>query len=152
LLALENSSNVNADQTVVFRFLGSVAHQAPSRSELAKKVDRGHSMADRQCGQLLAADKEQLIGHDHEPTGSQFDQGCEGDLDLAFAACMEDMELQPEGARRCLQGSRKRLSNTGIGRVDEQGHARRAGHYLMQQLEPLRPYLYIQASYARQVA
>ena len=86
LLALENSSDVNADQTVVFPFIASVAYQPPSRSELAKKVDRGHRMADRQCGQLFAAGNEQLIGHHHEPTGSQFDQRCECSLDLAFAA------------------------------------------------------------------
>src|SRR5262245_55087826 len=102
LFALENSADINADQTVVFPVIASVAHQAPSRSELAKKVDRGHRMADRQCGQLFAAGNEQLIGHDHEPTGSQFDQGCECNLDLAFAACMEDMKLQPEDARCCL--------------------------------------------------
>ena len=96
-------------------------------------------MADRQCGQLFVVGKEEWIGHDHEPTGSQFNQGCECSLDLACAACMEDMELQPEGARRCLHGSRRRLSNTGIGRVDEQGHVRRAGHHLMQHLEQLRP-------------
>ena len=65
---------------------------------------------------------------------------------------MENMELQPEGARRCLQGPRKRLSNSGICRIDEHGNVRRAGHHLMQHLEPLRPYLYIQAGHARQVA
>ena len=86
LLPLENSSDANTDQTVVFRFIASVAHQAPSRGELAKKVDRGHRMADRQCGQLFGAGKEQLIRHDYEPTGSQFDQRCECSLDLAFAA------------------------------------------------------------------
>ena len=109
LLGLENSSDVNADQTVVFPFIASVAYQPPSRSELAKKVDRGHRMADRQCGQLFAAGNEQLIGHHHEPTGSQFDQRCECSLDLAFAACMEDMELQPEDARRCM-GAREKGS------------------------------------------
>src|SRR5262245_23689174 len=73
LFALENSADISADQTVVFPVIASVAHQAPSRSELAKNVDRGHRMADRQCGQLFVADKEEWIGHDHEPTGSQFD-------------------------------------------------------------------------------
>ena len=33
---------------------GPVAHQAAGRGELAKLVDRGHRVAERQCGELFA--------------------------------------------------------------------------------------------------
>jgi hypothetical protein len=52
---------------------------------------------------LFAPGSEETIGADHERTCSQFDQGCERGVDLAFAACMEDMELQPESVRHHLQ-------------------------------------------------
>ena len=63
-------------------------------------------MAERQCGELFAPADEEWIGADHEPAGSQLDQGCEDRIEVAFGAGMQDMELQPEGAGRRLQVSR----------------------------------------------
>ena len=51
------------------------------------------------------------IGADHERAGPQLDQGCEGRIDVAFGAGMQDMELQPEGAGRRLQVSRLGLGS-----------------------------------------
>ena len=62
-------------------------------------------MADRQCDELFAPADEEWIGADHERAGSQLDQGCEGRVEVAFGACVQDMELQPEGAGRRLQVS-----------------------------------------------
>ena len=80
-----------------------VAHQAAGRGELAILVDRGHRVAERQCGELLAPADEECIGADHEPAGPQLGQGCKDRIEVAFGAGMQDMELQPEGAGRRLQ-------------------------------------------------
>jgi hypothetical protein len=44
LVALENSSHVVPDQTVVFRFTPAVADQSAGSDELTKFVDRGQRM------------------------------------------------------------------------------------------------------------
>ena len=62
-------------------------------------------MADRQCGELFAPAIEECIGADHERACPQLDQGCEGRVEVAFGARMQDMELQPEGAGRRLHVS-----------------------------------------------
>src|SRR6267378_1258604 len=62
------------------------------------------------------------------------------------------MELQSEGARRRLQGSQKALSNTRTGGIDQQSNDGRCGYQFAQQLQPLRPHLYVQVRYAGQVA
>src|SRR5262249_33128815 len=58
-LAFENSSGVNADLTIVIRLTGSVAQQAAGRGERAILMDRGHRVAERQCGELFASGREE---------------------------------------------------------------------------------------------
>src|SRR5262245_24871 len=45
-LALEDAAGVYASQTVEFRFIASIAHQAAGRDELAILVDCRHSVAE----------------------------------------------------------------------------------------------------------
>src|SRR5688572_20648499 len=54
LLALENPAGVDADLPVTVRNTASVAHQTTGRGELAVLENRGHRMAERQCGELFA--------------------------------------------------------------------------------------------------
>src|SRR6516165_32663 len=53
LLALKDAAGIDADQSERVRKIGSVAHQASCRSELAKLVRRGQRVAVRQCGELF---------------------------------------------------------------------------------------------------
>src|SRR5437660_453652 len=53
-LALEDPAGVGADNTKVARKTASIAHQTAGRGELAILVDRGHRVAERQRGELLA--------------------------------------------------------------------------------------------------
>ena len=62
-------------------------------------------MAGRKRHQLFALDAEERVGADKERAGAQFDQAREGRLDFAFAACFQDGNLQPKGARRRLYRS-----------------------------------------------
>ena len=73
LLALENSAGVDAGLTVRVGDAAAVAHQAAGRDKLATLIDRGHRVAERQCGELFAAASEECIGADHERAGSQLE-------------------------------------------------------------------------------
>src|SRR5262249_17401352 len=48
LIAFENPAGVDAGRTECVRKIGSIAHQAASRCELASLVDRGHRVTNRQ--------------------------------------------------------------------------------------------------------
>jgi hypothetical protein len=66
-------------------------------------------------GERSASAREECFAADHEPAGSQLDQGCEDRIEVAIGARMQDMELELEGAGRRLQVSRLGLGNNGIG-------------------------------------
>jgi hypothetical protein len=63
-----------------------------------------------------------------------------------------ELEFQPDGPGSALHFSGSGLGLSGIGRVDEQGYDTRRGKQLMQQLQPLRRYLHVCLSHARDVA
>ena len=81
----------------------------------------------------------------------QSDKGCEGGVDLAFAAGLQDRELHPLRARRFLHVSHDALANR-IARVDEQGDHPGLGNQLGNKLEPLRRQLGSHDAEAREVA
>src|SRR5215216_1902483 len=62
------------------------------------------------------------------------------------------MELQPKSEGGGLYLSRRRLSKSVIGRVDEEGHDGRRGHELVQQFQPLWRKFAAQGGRARDVA
>jgi hypothetical protein len=75
------------------RKTGSVAHEAAGRCELARLVDRGHGVTNRQCRELFQPATEEWIGADHERASLQLDQGCENRVEVAISARIQDMEL-----------------------------------------------------------
>src|SRR5262245_56934315 len=87
-LAFENSACIDSEWAVRIQNGAAVSHQATSGYKLAKLVDRGHPVTDRQCGELFAAAVEQCIGADHKCAGPQLNQGGECRIDFAFAARM----------------------------------------------------------------
>ena len=48
-----------------------------------------------QCHELFALAEEEQVAPDEERAGVQVDEACEGGVDLAFGAGLEDLELQP---------------------------------------------------------
>ena len=121
----------------------------PGLGKIATLEDRGHCVSDRQRGELFAPANERCASADHERT-SQLDQGCEDGIEVVFGFRVQDMELPPEGAGRGLRVSRLDLG-VGVGRVDEQRHDGRHRDQLVQQLQPLRPQLYVQGDRACEV-
>src|SRR5262245_269181 len=100
-------------------------------------MNRWHRVSDRQRGELFASARKKWIGSDHEPARSQLDQLCESRIKITLGACIQDMELQPEGASRCLQFLRVGLDKSGIGWIDKQSYDARRGDQLVQQFQPL---------------
>jgi hypothetical protein len=139
-------------QAIRFSKTASVTHQATGHDELAAFEDRRHGVADGQCGELFAPANEEWIAANHEPARSQFDQLCEDPIEVTVGAGIQDVELQAEGTSRCLHPLRVALGKSGIGWVDEQGYDALRGDELVQQLQPLRRYLNVRLSHARNVA
>ena len=48
-----------------------------------------------QCHELFALAEEEQVAPDEERAGVQVGEACEGSVDLAFGAGLEDLELQP---------------------------------------------------------
>ncbi len=63
---------------------------------------------------------------------------------------MQDVELEPERARRCLEIFRLRLGHR-IGRVKQQGDRARRRHKLVHQLEPLLPGIDVERDHAGEI-
>ena len=93
-------------------------------------------MARREVDQLDAPADEEGVGADEERVGPLARKRCEGRIDLAAGAGVEDLDLQSHGAR-----SRCHISQRGLGmahcRVDEHGNASGSGHQLAQEFQPL---------------
>ena len=67
----------------------------PRPAELVIPADRGHGVADRQCGELFDSASKESIGLDYKSAGSQLDQGCEDHIEVAFdAGAGESTQLQ----------------------------------------------------------
>src|SRR5213076_476318 len=106
---LEDPTGVNADLAIGSRDARPLADQAAELDELTPLVYRRNGIARRQRHELLAPAGEERISADEERPDLQLDEGREGGVDLAFGACLEDMELPPLDARRLLNVSHRPL-------------------------------------------
>ena len=68
-------------------------------------------MAYGERGDLTTPAKQERVGTDNEPVCPDFDQGCERRINVAFGACLDDVDLQSECAARCLRVLRGGLGN-----------------------------------------
>jgi hypothetical protein len=76
LFAFKYPADVDADQTEIFRFVASVAHQTAGSGEASILEDRGHRVTHSQSSELFAADGEEWTGADDECVCPSLDQGC----------------------------------------------------------------------------
>src|SRR5262245_18645733 len=152
LLTLENPTGVGSIQTMRIRKTASVAYQAAGLGVLAERKDRSYAVAGSQCCKLFAPTKEKRSRADHEPCCPQLDQACKDGVEVALGTRFQYMNLQPEGAGRRPQVSYLSLREIGAGRIDEQRNVSSSGDHLMQQFQPLRPYLQGQGGRSGEVA
>ena len=119
-----------------------VAHQATGCGELPIRGDHGHRVAERQCGEPFASAIKKCMSTGHEPARLQSGQGCEDGIEVAFVAGVQDGELKSKRAGHRLHVSRQGL-HIGTGRVHKERNDGCRGDHLVQQLQPLRPYLFV---------
>ena len=108
---------INLKTAKAIGLIGSVAHQAAGRDELAQKVNSGNRMARRQRNELVAPTDEEGIGTDDDGACPQLGEGRIRYVDLAFSAGIHDTDFPLEGARRRLHVSRNVRGNIRIGRI-----------------------------------
>ena len=110
--ALEDAAGVDAGLTIGIRDIGSVAHQPADLGIGARCICRGDPMMRRQVDQLDAPAVEEGVAGDEEGVGPLARKRCEGSIDLAAGAGVEDVDLQPHGA-----SGRFHVSQRGFGIV-----------------------------------
>ena len=94
-------------------------------------------MARRQVDQLDTPAGEKGVAADEEGVGPLAHKSCEGRIDLAAGAGVEDLDLQPHGASSRFHVSQRGLGSRSIGRIDEHGNTSGCGHQLAQEFQPL---------------
>ena len=80
-------------------------------------------------------------GQDEQRVGPLACKCCEGRVDLAAGAGVEDLDLQPHRAPRGYRFPYQGLRARRIGWIDEDGDATHCGHQLAQEFQPLRHHL-----------
>ena len=87
---------------------------------------RGHG------GELDAPCIEESVRADKERVGAFAHQCCERRIDVAAGTGVEDLQLRTHGVGSRLYFAPHGLGASRIGRIDERGQTRGAGHQLMQ--------------------
>src|SRR5262245_2073900 len=127
LFPLQNPAGVDTDLTVGVGKIGSVTNETTSHSEFALHVNRGHCMSRCQRDDLIALADEERIAGDDECTNPLLHKRCEGGIDLARRACLENDQVAPDSMRGHLRLSNLKFG-TRIVRIDEQAYRRNGGH------------------------
>src|SRR6516162_9257734 len=137
-LALQDSTSVNSDLAVCVGKACAVTDQAPSRDELALRVDRGNPMACRQRNELTAPRQEERVGIDEERGGAPFAKRRKDRVDLRLAPCLHKADRLSKRACRVLE---LRHIDIGIRIVRIYQYCDRCvrGKQLLHQLEALGP-------------
>src|ERR1700746_645618 len=112
----------------------------------------GHGVAKRQRGELFAMTNKKGAAGDHKTARSQLSELCKNSIEIAFAACVQDMELQskPVGGREHL--TRRCFRGGSVGWVNEERHDAYCGEQFVEPLQPLRRDLYARLGHARDIA
>ena len=87
-------------------------------------------MARRQLDQLDTPASEKGIAANEERVGPLAHKRCEGGIDLAAGAGLEDLHLQPDDASSRFHLSQRGFRIAGVGRIDEHGDTNGTGHQL----------------------
>src|SRR5262245_20050521 len=94
-------------------------------------------MAPRQEGQLDTPSVEEGVIADEEGVGSLVYNSREGRIYLTASGSIEDLDLQPHGARGRFDFPQRGLRRVRIRRINEHGNASRSGHKHTQEFQSL---------------
>src|SRR5262245_32460201 len=91
--ALEDAANIGTDLKIRVDNVRSVAHQAPGLGDFTCGRCHGDSMTCCQVGKLHSPAGEKYVGGDEKCIRTSIYKSCEGRIDLAAGACVEDIDL-----------------------------------------------------------
>src|SRR5439155_23339977 len=103
LLALQNAARVAAGKVELIHNVSAIADQTACEGKAARGMNRGYFGTHRQRGEPFGAADEVLIGVDHQCAGTPLHCGCKRGLQIAVAAGLQYMKLQPKRAGRRLR-------------------------------------------------
>ena len=109
-------------------------------------------MARRHVGKLHAPSYKKCILADKESVGPLAPKNCEGRVDLAAGAGVENLDLQSHRASSRFHIPQRGLRIGRIRRIYEHGYTSHSGHHLSQELQPLCRQLITEKIDSRQVA
>src|SRR5262249_25003225 len=95
-------------------------------------------MACREMNQLDTPAIEEGVDTDQKSIGPFTRKRCEGFVDLADCAGVDDLNLQSDSASCRFQVSQRRVDNRWVGWIDEHGNATSRRHYFTQKFQPFR--------------
>ena len=87
---------------------------------------------------MYAPADEEAVGSDEESIGRLAPNCCESRLDFAAGACVEDLNLQSDGASRFGQVAQRGLCGRSIRRIDQHSDTNGFGRKLMKKSQPFR--------------
>src|SRR5262249_27394088 len=135
-VSFEDPTCIDAHLMVRIGKTCAIAHEAARHGKLTNKGDHRKSIARRQSDKLLAYSEEKRIGHHQECVNVMLDKLCEGWINLAFAADIQNADLPTElvggGLYNFQLGVRFRKV-----RVYEHGDHGSVGDQLVEQLQTL---------------
>src|SRR5262245_6481103 len=90
----EDAAGVDPDLTKRIHNVGSVTHQPADFGKLTQGICRGERMARRQIDQLSTPANKKNVDADEDGFGPLACESCEGCVDFAVGASVEDLDLQ----------------------------------------------------------
>src|SRR5258706_1748530 len=109
-------------------------------------------MARRQVDQLDTPAIEEAVAADENCVGPLAYKRCEGHIDLATGAGVEDLDLQSHGASSYFHISHRGVGSRSIGWIDEYRNSGGCGYQFSQDFQPSCSQLGIEKIDTRQVA
>jgi hypothetical protein len=102
------------------------------------------------CAREIAKADEKSVGGDYETVGLQLHQPGEDSIEIAFGTGVENQELEPQRASRCLKFARLGLGD-GMHSIDERADGSRRRDQSVQQFQSLRLQLNAQRGHAGEI-
>src|SRR5207253_1211201 len=98
-VAPQNSCGKDASESVGICDVSAVARQSTSQHGFTPGVDGCNRVLRRKPDELITATKQERIRTNQHPTYSLLCNRCKCRLDVAFCACMSNVDFKPECAR-----------------------------------------------------
>ena len=152
VVAFENTTRVDAGETIGIPDYGPVAHQAAGIDEFTSFVNRGNAVTRGQGTELLSMACHEWIVIDDKTPGMHFNRASKCFVEIALAFRIENAQFHAQ-ALSCRPQRRSEIRcQSRIFRINEQSDDLRLRQRFVQQFQPFWRHLLIGLTYPRYVA